>query len=77
MKKQVIAYIASLGGSSAYARNTEKWGKIRDGLVPRCIKTTLFINDPKHQFGIQTIEECVLNKFGFNLPFKLLTNPRT
>lgn len=58
MKKQVAAYILSLGGQPGYS------GKTR----------TLYITDPRKGEPVQSIEECVLNKFGFNLPFRLQTN---
>lgn len=83
MKKQVIAFIIALGGTAAYAGNTEKWtrtsGKDEDPeySIARN-KSTLFITDPAKQYaeetGKQSIEKCVLNKFGFNLPFRLQTN---
>lgn len=69
MKKQVQAFIASLGGSSSYAGNTKN-GNVK----------TLFINDPKSADrcedipGNEGIEAAVLNQFGFNLPFTLKTN---
>lgn len=58
MKKEVANYINFLGGTTAYS------GKSR----------IMYINDPKQDESIQSIEECVLNKFGFDLKFKLQTN---
>lgn len=60
MKKEVMNYVSSIGGTSSYSGNTK----------------TLYIKDlklPKFANTTQTIEECVLNKFGFGLPFKLAT----
>lgn len=58
MKKQVTNYVQSLGGTTQYS------GKDR----------VMYINDPKKEIDVQSIEECVLNKFGFDLKFKLQTN---
>lgn len=58
MKKQITDYIKSLGGSANYSGHTK----------------TMHINDPKKGQDMQSIEECVLGKFGFDLPFKLATN---
>lgn len=58
MKKLISDYVKSLGGSTNYS------GK----------SSIMYIND--HQFSAtkQTIVECLYNKFGFDLPFKLVTN---
>lgn len=79
MKKQVIAFILALGGTASYAGNTEKWTRTSPkGEKPEYSvvnnQRTLFINDPRKGESVQSIEECVLNKFGFNLPFRLQTN---
>jgi len=58
MKNQVTQYVKSLGGTTAYS------GKSK----------TMFINDPKKDEPIQSIESVLLIKFGFSLPFKLHTN---
>lgn len=62
MKKQVIEYIRSLGGIANYSGKSTMY---RRG--------TMFITENKPE-DKQSIEECVLNKFGYNLPFKLQTN---
>lgn len=76
MKKAVMAFIRSLGGSSSYAGNTEVWTPTEKGdeLVLSRNKRTLFINDPRKNEQVESIELAVLNKFGFNLPFTLKTN---
>jgi hypothetical protein len=57
-KAEVTKYVRSLGGNTAYSGKTK----------------TMFIEDPRKDEPVQTIEECVLNKFGFDLHFKLQTN---
>lgn len=77
MKKQVIEYIRSLGGISAYSgKSTMVRRRIigfPSGHWEYQSNTTIFIteNKPKDK---QSIEECILNKFGYNLPFRLQTN---
>ncbi len=63
MKKQVANYISSIRGTSFYSGNSK----------------TMYITDLKlplfeKAISIQSIEEAVLNKFGFGLSFKLQTN---
>lgn len=58
MKKEIQEYISSLGGQSHYS------GKDK----------IMYIDDPKKDQPIQSIEEVILNKFGFSLLFKLQTN---
>ena len=79
MKKQVIAFIIALGGTAAYAGNTEKWTRISsknedpEYSIARN-QSTLFINDPRKGEQVESIEAAVYNKFGFDLGFKLKTN---
>lgn len=63
MKKQVAAFIQSLGGTASYAGNTDNGNQ-----------KTMFITDPKKGQQIQSIESAAYNKFGFDLGFKLQTN---
>jgi hypothetical protein len=64
MKREVIAFIVSLGAQAAYS------GK----------QKTLFITDKvkkgrkKASDTVESIELAVLNKFGFGLHFTLKTN---
>lgn len=76
MKKAVMQFIRSLGGSCSYAGNTEKWklNEKEDGYDVTNNKATLFINDPRKGEPVESIEAAVLNKFGFGLPFTLKTN---
>lgn len=85
MKKEVMLYIRSLGGIPMYCGNTKKeytcpsekekkdWNKkIEVEKITLSNKTTMFIHNDKAE-GKQSIEECILNKFGFTLSFKLVT----
>lgn len=79
-------YIRSLGGSAHYAGNTVNEIPVRythpenghsivvNDLVGH--SKTMFIDDPNINLmmPIQSIEEAVLLKFGYNLPFRLQTN---
>lgn len=60
MKKQVSAFISLVGGSASYSGRTN----------------TMFITDHKFPIfdGTQSIENAVYNKFGMELPFKVVTN---
>jgi hypothetical protein len=85
MKKKVIDFIRSLGGTANYAGYTEVYEvnkaettkSKRLVLVERNVRT-LFINDPLKDIaevgGVESIEAAVLNKFGYSLPFTLKTN---
>jgi len=71
MKRKVMSFIKSLGGTASYAGNTEKWSLNADEKSYSIArnKATMFINDPTG-----TIESAVLNEFGMGLPFALKTN---
>lgn len=76
MKKLIQQFIAMLGGSSAYAGNTEVYTPNAKGdefIVTRNVRT-LFINDPRKGESVESIEAAVYNKFGHDLPFTLKTN---
>ena len=77
MKKQLIDYVRSLGGNAHYAGNTIHMINNPAGIPDevRGSERTMYIDDPMIENVVtQSIEECVLNKFGYNLPFKLQTN---
>ncbi len=60
MKKQVTKFVEKLSGKTFYSGR----------------KKTMFIYDRWQNLDIpmQSIEGAVLQKFGYNLPFKLQTN---
>lgn len=76
MKKQIQAFISSLGGTSAYAGNTQHFTELK-GIIPNeGNKNTLFINDPikVKKKGEKGIKARVEETFGKKLPFTLKTN---
>lgn len=58
MKKQIAAYIRELKAFPHYC------GK----------KKIMYITDPLKEMALETVEEIVLAKFGYGVPFKLQTN---
>lgn len=58
MKKQIAAYILSLGVQPHYC------GK----------KRIMYITDPFKEITLESIEACIYNKFGFDLAFTFKTN---
>lgn len=58
MKKIITAYVFSLGGEARYSGNTR----------------TMYLNDPFKNQDMQSLEDCIYQKFGFELPFELKTN---
>lgn len=69
MKKQISAYILSLGGQPHYSGNSR----------------TMYITDPERVSAEaalsgqtivpkESIESCIYRKYGFDLPFTVKTN---
>lgn len=76
-------FIAMLGGTSSYSGQStmtfvkhtrrQRGGQQKQGWNYHP-QRTMYINDPRKGEQVESIESAVLNKFGYSLPFKLVTN---
>lgn len=58
MKKEIAAFVFSFNGEARYSGKTK----------------TMYLNDPFKNQDTQSLEDCIYQKFGFDLPFQLKTN---
>lgn len=78
MKKKVAQYIQQMGGTSNYAGNTlhdhitKKGTEVVSKLVGA--SKTMYIKSLTPAISAEDIENAVIEKFGYKLPFKLQLN---
>lgn len=76
MKNKVIGFIKQLGGAASYASNTVHTSPSKDAHgngVMRIVghERTMFIKSRTSGISADDIQNAVLDKFGYNLSFKL------